>query len=239
MTVFQYLLFSILILAIAIISVTFKKLTTRGGISAAFVGIAVYAGSNFKGLAILGAFFFLGTLATGWRKNDKLPLKEQKDHPTDRNAGQVLANGGVAAVLGALAVLFPVHAEVFRLMMAASLSAATADTLSSELGMLYGRRFFNILTFREEQNGLDGVVSIEGVLIGVFGSSVIAIIFTGFSPFNGQFLTIIAAGTIGNLADSVLGAAFERREYLENNHVNFLNTLIAALFMFCCLMAFF
>ena len=239
MAIFQYLLFSILIIAIVIISITFKKLTTTGGIAAAFVGFAVYAGSNYTGLAMLGAFFILGTLATAWRKNEKLPLKAKTDRSTARNAGQVMANGGVAAIMGILAVLFPLHAGVLKLMLAASLSAAIADTLSSELGMLYGRRFFNILNFRKEQKGLDGVVSMEGISIGIAGSIVIALIYTGFRTLNIQFILIVVAGTIGNLADSILGAMFERKHYLSNDQVNFLNTLTAALFMFVCSTLFF
>jgi uncharacterized membrane protein len=42
---------------------------------------------------------------------------------------------------------------------------------------------------------------------------------------------IIAAGTAGNLSDSVMGALLERRGVIGNNAVNFLNTLIAALVM--------
>jgi uncharacterized membrane protein len=40
---------------------------------------------------------------------------------------------------------------------------------------------------------------------------------------------IVFAGVMGNLADSVLGAALERRHYIGNDTVNFLNTLFAAL----------
>jgi uncharacterized membrane protein len=40
---------------------------------------------------------------------------------------------------------------------------------------------------------------------------------------------LLVAGTAGNLADSVLGATLERRGVLDNNTVNFLNTLTGAL----------
>ncbi len=42
-------------------------------------------------------------------------------------------------------------------------------------------------------------------------------------------LIIILAAIIGNLADSVLGASLERKHYLGNDVVNFLNTLTSAL----------
>ena len=47
--------------------------------------------------------------------------------------------------------------------------------------------------------------------------------------FDINFFWIVVGGTIGNIADSLLGANLERRKLLNNNAVNFLNTLIGAL----------
>ena len=113
-------------------------------------------------------------------------------------------------------------------MMAAAFSSATADTLSSELGSLYGRKFYNILSFKKDTRGLDGVISVEGTLFGVIGSMLIAVVYSAGFGWGENFFLIIIAGTIGNLADSLLGALWERKRLLHNDVVNFLNTLIAA-----------
>jgi uncharacterized membrane protein len=52
--------------------------------------------------------------------------------------------------------------------------------------------------------------------------------------FGKTFWLIVLTGTIGNLADSILGATYERKGAIGNNAVNFLNTLIAALLIWLC-----
>lgn len=228
------IVFAFLVLA-AWLSIKMKKLTVAGGIAGAVVGFLVFAGARYSGLLMLATFFILGTLATSWKKAEKLNFKPQSDRTVKRDAWQVLANGGVAAILGLLAILIPVYANEFRIMIAAALASATADTLSSELGMIYGHKFFNILTFKKDQKGLDGVISVEGLLIGGFGSAIIAAIYLAADIGSPSFWLIIICGTAGNLADSVLGATLERKGLIGNNLVNFLNTLVAALIMFCAL----
>lgn len=208
-----------------------KKLTPAAGVTGILTGTAIYAGGGYPGLLLLALFFILGTVATSWKKEKKLGVKGNAAHESTRTPGQVFANGGVAGILGIGALLLPEHRSLFLLMMAASLSSATADTLSSELGMIYGRRFYHLLTLQPDKRGLDGVVSIEGTLIGIAGSILIATALTLTTHWSlHTFLIIVLAGTIGNLADSALGAVFERKGKLGNNTVNFLNTLIAALF---------
>ena len=227
----QYFLIGLLLIIGAVISATARKLTIPGAITGCLIGMLVFAGAGYIGITMLAAFFVAGTVATGWKKEEKRPLKSQKDQSVRRNAGQVLANGGVAAITGLLSVIFPSQAALFVLMMASALASATADTLSSELGMVYGRRFYNVITWRKEAKGLDGVVSLEGTIIGIIGSVLIAAIYCLGYGWNNNFILIVIAGTAGNLTDSALGALLERKRYLNNDTVNFLNTLVAAILM--------
>ncbi|WP_431215065.1 DUF92 domain-containing protein [Puia sp. P3] len=212
-----------IILTGAIASAALKKLTPQAAIAGAILGWIIYKGGDLQGIGMLAAFFILGTAATTWGKRHKQSVHANADHQSRRTTGQVFANAGVAALAGLGAILFPSHKPLFQLALSGSISSAMADTLSSELGMVYGKRCFNILTWKPDQKGQDGVISIEGTSIGVAGSATIALI------AHHHYWIIILAGTIGNLADSLLGALFERKGLITNNSVNFLNTLAGAL----------
>lgn len=228
--IYHFLPFTLLLIVAIAASIIFRKLTRGGALTGAAIAVFIFLGFGYTGVSMLAAFFILGTIATIWKKKEKVLIKLQHDQSTRRDAGQVLVNGGVAGLAGALSYFLPNEASLFNLIMAASLSSAMADTLSSELGMVYGRRFYNIVSCKNDLRGLDGVVSLEGTLIGILGSAIIAVIYALGLKWNSSFWIIILAGTIGNLSDSVLGALFERKNLLTNNGVNFLNTFIAALF---------
>ena len=118
------------------------------------------------------------------------------------------------------------------MLLAAAFSSATADTVSSELGSVYGRKFYDVLSFKKGRCGADGVISVEGLLFGMAGSLLIAFVYAAcINGWNGDCFLIIIAGTAGNLADSYLGATLERKGIIGNDAVNFLNTVIAALIL--------
>lgn len=225
----EYFLVSGLLLIVMAMSVKTGKLSIPAALAGGLTGILVFGGGGYTGLVMLGAFFMLGIWSTSHRKDIKAAIFTQGPHPEKRNAGQVLANGGTAALAGLLAMVDPAHDKLYLLMMAASLASAIADTLSSELGMVYGRNHYNILTFKRDQKGLDGVVSLEGTLLGMGGAAVMAVIYSLFQGFGKESLLIVLAGVLGNLLDSLLGASLERRHRINNDVVNFLNTLFAAL----------
>jgi uncharacterized protein (TIGR00297 family) len=225
----QYVLLLAILTAAMAGSVAAGKLTVAAALTGGVLGWLIYAGAGFTGIALVAVFFLLGTLATSWRKGYKEDSGLSEKNSSRRNAGQVMANAGVAAICGLLCYVLQEYVFICRLMMAASLSSAMSDTLSSELGNVYGKRFYNILTFKKDTRGLNGVVSLEGTAIGVAGSMVMALVYAVGFGFNlSTFFIIVIAGTIGNVFDSVFGASLERKAVLNNDWVNFLNTLIAA-----------
>lgn len=215
--------------AAAVWSYTSGKLTLSGAVTGALIGFLIYTGAGIVCFLMLTFFFTVGSAATKWQRDKKALMNAEDTHKSGRTAAQVLANGGVAALLGVLAWLQPEHLALAQLMIAGSFAAATADTLSSELGTVYGRRFYNIITLKKDTRGLDGVISLEGTLIGIIGSAVIAAIYSLGFGWDMHFLVIILAGFTGNVVDSILGAWLERKGLIGNNMVNFLNTLMGAI----------
>ncbi|PSR53592.1 DUF92 domain-containing protein [Adhaeribacter arboris] len=210
-------------------SVAAGKLTVTGAITGGLLGMAIYLGAGYTGMVLLGLFFILGTAATSWKLQYKQDLGLAEINKGRRTASQAFANAGIAAILGLLAYFFPVKADLFRVMLAASFASATSDTLSSELGIVYGRQFYHVLTFRKGTRGLNGVISLEGTAFGFIGSGLIGFVFGLGFGWSWAIGVIIIAGVLGNLFDSILGAALENPGYLSNDAVNLLNTLFAAL----------
>ena len=206
-------------------SLRFRKLTVAGALTGACLAGLLYKGAGIGGIVMLAAFFIAGSAATafGHSRKERLGIAEGQ-----RTAWQVLANGGVAGMAGLLSWLHPEQAVLWQLAAAASLASASADTLSSELGSIYGKSFYNILTFKKDTCGLDGVVSLEGTLWGIAGSALIAILYIAFYGYSTLAYWILLAGFTGNIADSILGASLERKGWLQNDAVNLLNTLVAA-----------
>lgn len=206
-----------------------KTVDLSGVIVGFLVGFAIYAFLDWRGYLLLLAFFIIGSAATklGYRKKAAQKLAQEKGGR--RGARHALANAGVATACALFAALTG-HPELFGLAFAGAFATAVADTSSSEIGQLLGRRTFLITTFRPVPRGTEGAVSLEGTLAGILASLVIAALGAALHlyPWAGV-LPVVVAAFLGTTFESVVGAALERRQLLDNEALNFLNTLVGAL----------
>ena len=212
-----------------LLSILLKKLTVTAAIAGGALAVCIYAASGFPGIVLMAGFFIIGVAVTSWKKQVKQQSGLAENMKGKRNAAQVMANAGVPALCCIIAYLFPQYHLNAPLFVAAAFASATADTVSSELGNVYGSKYYNIVTLKKDNKGKNGVISLEGTLSGMAGSIIIAFIYSIYFGMSIHFVWIIVAGTLGNVADSLLGATLENRGILGNNTVNFLNTLVAVL----------
>src|SRR6202000_1914203 len=104
-------------------SILRKKLTPAAAITGGILGGLIYAGGGYPGLLFLVLFFVIGTLATSWKKSEKTNIAGNAEHQSTRKPGQVIANAGVAAIAGGIAIIQPVFRDTALLLMAAALSS--------------------------------------------------------------------------------------------------------------------
>jgi uncharacterized protein (TIGR00297 family) len=200
-----------------------------GVVAGMVLGTAIYAFLGWQGFLLMLAFFVIGSGATklGYRRKAAQNLAQEKGGR--RGARHAFANAGVAAGCALFAAATP-FLVLSTLAFAGAFATAAADTASSEIGQLLGRRTFLLTTFRPVPRGTEGAVSLEGTLAGIAASLVIAALgaLVGLYAWNGV-LPVVAGAFIGTTFESLLGAAFSKRQLLDNEALNFLNTLVGAL----------
>ena len=199
---------------------TLRWLTPDGSLAAAAVGGLVLWGAGLRGALLLLLFFVTGSLLTSFNQR-----QAAAGVSAARNARQVLANGGWAAV-GATAIRW--KPEIGWALLVGSLATAQADTWATEIGAHARGTPRLIPTGRPVPAGTSGGVTWLGTAAGLAGAAVLA----GVGFLLGLPLAIAApaavVGGLGMLLDSLLGATLEARSWLDNDGVNLAATSAGA-----------
>lgn len=125
-----------------------------------------------------------------------------------------------------------IPSKLYLLGYVASLATKLSDTFASEIGKAYGKTTFLITTLERVEPGTEGAVSAEGTAASVLGGLLLTLFGwkLGFIDTKAIPISVVAAFIATNI-ESVLGATIQGKKNLEwitNEVVNFLNTLIGA-----------
>jgi uncharacterized protein (TIGR00297 family) len=215
--------------AFAVSARLLRAVTVSGAVAGGVLAFLLFLGGGPGAFATLIAVFLLTwiTTRTGQRRKRQLGSAEQRG---GRSASQVVANVGIAAA-AALLGLASRHPATGLVVCSAALVEAAADTTSSELGQAVSHSAYLITDFRPVPVGTDGGLSVAGTLAGVAAALAIATVAWATRIIALHWLLpVAAAGVLGMFVDSLLGATLERRRLLNNDGVNLLSTVAAALF---------
>lgn len=206
-----------------------RTVDLSGVVAGFLLGTAIYGLLDWRGFLLLLAFFVLGSACTKFGYAQKKAARLAQEKGGRRSAKHAVANAGVAAACALFAAATDVP-ELFALAFAGAFATAAADTASSEIGQVLGRRTYLPTTFQPVPRGTEGAVSLEGTLAGIAASAVIA----GLGATLGLFSwagagVVVVAAFLGSMFESVVGAALSKRQLLDNEALNFLNTLVGAL----------
>ena len=206
-----------LALAVAVAAYFARALTLAGAAAATLEGTLIFGLGGLPAAVLLLAFFLSSSLLSRLFARRKHPINEKFSKGSQRDAGQVLANGGLAALFMLLHGLYPGAAWPW-VGFAASLAAVNADTWATELGVLSRSAPRLITTGKPAEPGASGAISPAGTLAALAGAALIALLGVLLGPGAGQgwlagFAAISLAGLFGSLVDSALGATVQAIYY--------------------------
>ncbi|NJL86637.1 MAG: TIGR00297 family protein [Leptolyngbyaceae cyanobacterium SM1_1_3] len=216
-----------------------KLLTPAGYLNAWLLGVLVWGCLQWQGYSVVMVYFLVGSAVTRIGRAEKEAAGIAEKRSGVRGPENVWGSA-LTATLCTLGVWLLTHGSVdsdkalwialLSLGYVASFSTKLSDTCASEVGKAYGKQTFLITTLQPVAAGTEGAVSLEGTVAGALASAVIALLgwLVGLISPVGIGICIVAAFLATNL-ESLIGATLQERfDWLTNEVVNVVNTLLGA-----------
>ncbi len=196
--------------AVAVLACRARALTRGGGWAAFTVGAITYTAGGWPAAAVLFSFFLPSLALSRLGRARKRDLLDIGKHGP-RNALQVFANGGVAALCVFAAGI--AHRDLWMVAFSGAFAAACADTWGTEIGTLVRALPRSIVTLKPLATGLSGGITPLGTLAEIAGALSVAGIawLVRIAPF----APVAAAGFAGAVIDSLLGDTLQERRWCE------------------------
>jgi uncharacterized protein (TIGR00297 family) len=199
-----------------------RSLSGSGFVAAAALGTLMFGLGSVIWYGTLIAFFISSTLWSRWKRRAKEQAETGYEKGGRRDAGQVLANGGLGLLLCAGNWVWPHPLWWYAFL--GVMASVTADTWATEIGSLSKSPPRSIKTGRRVAPGTSGGVSGLGLAASLAGGLFIGAAAWALWALSGQaapndaglpvklvFWAAIAclSGFAGSLADSLLGATWQ------------------------------
>ena len=192
-----------------------RMLNGSGALAAALLGGLVFGVGGWPWAILLLTFFGSSSLLSRAFCGHKREVAAGFAKGGRRDWAQVAANGGLGALLILAAAFGWLDHEIAWLAYAGALSAVTADTWATELGVLSRQQPRLITSWKRVAPGSSGGISLLGITASLLGGALIA----GLAVLLGNpggvlvFVAIAVAGLTGSLIDSLLGATIQTMYY--------------------------
>jgi len=216
-----------------------KKLLTPAGLLHGWIlGVLIWGTLGWQGYTVVMVYFLVGSAVTriGMAEKEAAGIAEKR---SGARGPENVWGSAFTAALCAVGVFvlqagnWAIASTLIPLLLlayVASFSTKLADTTASEIGKAYGKSTFLITTLQPVPRGTEGAVSLEGTIAGVVAAIAIALVgwAVGLISLMGVAVCTLAAFIATNL-ESVIGATLQEKfDWLTNEVVNVINTLIGA-----------
>ncbi len=228
----QDLLTSLLLglaLSVAIAALAYWRgsLSLSGAVGAFIVGTLIFGLGGWVWGVVLAVFFISSSALSHFKEREKAAVAEKFEKGHRRDIGQVLANGGLGALIAMLSALVPESAvprDLWFWLFIGVMATVTADTWATELGTLSKAAPRLITSGRVVEVGTSGGVSglgtgvslVGGLLIGLTAGLLGAV--AGLIPWGAAAVVALIgalSGASGALLDSLMGATVQQIYYCD------------------------
>ena len=218
-----------LVLSILIAFLAWRRgsLSQSGAVGAVIVGTLIFGLGGWVWGVLLAVFFISSSLLSHFKEREKAAVAEKFEKGHRRDMGQVLANGGLGAVIAVLSAIVPesvVPQLTWFFLFLGVMATVTADTWATELGTLSKGAPRLITNGRAVEVGTSGGVSPLGTGVSFAGGLLIGLTAGLLAPVAGLLpwsaalpVAFIGAlsGAAGSLIDSLLGATIQQIYYCD------------------------
>ncbi len=205
---------------IALLARRRRSLTRSGAGGTIAVGTTIFGMGGWSWGLSLVYFFVSSTLFSHYREREKARTVADKfSKGSERDIGQVAANGGLATLL---ALAYGLTGSLpFRKLLPAgftgALATATADTWATELGVLSQQEPRLITTGKRVVPGTSGGITPLGTAASALGAFSLGAVFWGLQRFSKSLVSLpfvaLVSGLAGSFFDSLLGATVQAMYY--------------------------
>lgn len=198
-------------LIISLAAWRYKSLSRSGSLAAFIMGCLIFGLGGLSWAVLLLTFFISSSALSRYSITQKKSLLEKFSKGSQRDWGQVLANGGLGAILVILHT-FASQENWHWIAYIGAMAAVNADTWATELGV-FSRSLPRLITNGKlVERGASGGITLIGYLAALAGSllvSIIAIPFSAMVPVTAILAVGIIGGVAGATLDSALGATLQ------------------------------
>ena len=215
------------LLAVIIVGVIAFKLKTvdlKGFIAGVIVGSLILIFGGLKMFILLLTFFTLSSLATKFKYEEKRAKGVAENKGGKRSIGNVLGNGLTLVIIPVIEYIS--GSPYWILGYIGAVSAVTADTLATEIGLLSKSKPRLITNLNKMvEPGTPGGVTLLGLMAIIASSLLIGAIaysigvLEGKATINIVILSSLLGGIAGSTTDSIVGATLQALYKLSLIHI--------------------